>query len=95
MTNYDEQDAEASNNDDEQTSPTIDSSPVNLEEFPLPRMFVPGKIVHIYTHRGGYKVSAQKVVKTDTLGITLANMAITYYHQRRHLCHVNSSLSGG
>jgi len=28
-----------------------------LEEFPLPRMFIPGKIVHIYTHRGGYKAA--------------------------------------
>ena len=32
-----------------------DSSPQILEELPLPRMFIPGKIVHIYTHRGGYK----------------------------------------
>lgn len=68
MTNNDDQDFEASNNGEEQQSPTIDSSPVNLEEFPLPRMFVPGKIVHIYTHRGGYKVSTQEeVVSTGTL----------------------------
>ena len=34
------------------------SSPaVMLEETPLPRMFIPGKIVHIYTHRGGYKAA--------------------------------------
>jgi len=32
-------------------------SPVMLEEAPLPRMFIPGKIVHIYTHRGGYKAT--------------------------------------
>eukprot|EP00978_Attheya_sp_CCMP212_P023827 scaffold73827_cov52-Attheya_sp.AAC.1 len=30
---------------------------VVLEEAPLPRMFLPGKIVHIYTHRGGYKAT--------------------------------------
>ena len=47
---------------------SIDSSPksleeadgpeaVMLEEAPLPRMFLPGKIVHIYTHRGGYKAA--------------------------------------
>jgi len=28
-----------------------------LEETPLPRMFIPGQIVHIYTHRGGYKLA--------------------------------------
>ena len=31
--------------------------PQILEELPLPRMFIPGKIVHIYTHRGGYKAA--------------------------------------
>lgn len=30
---------------------------VMLDETPLPRMFLPGKIVHIYTHRGGYKAT--------------------------------------
>ena len=34
-----------------------DSSPQILEELPLPRMFIPGKIVHIYTHCGGYKAA--------------------------------------
>ena len=32
----------------------IFEQPQILEEIPLPRMFIPGKIVHIYTHRGGY-----------------------------------------
>ena len=41
----------------DKTSSEMDSSPQILEEFPLPRMFVPGKIVHIYTHRGGYMAS--------------------------------------
>ena len=37
---------------------SMDSSPaVLLDEIPLPRMFIPGKIVHIYTHRGGYKAT--------------------------------------
>lgn len=31
--------------------------PQVLEEMPLPRMFIPGKIVHVYTHRGGYKAA--------------------------------------
>ncbi|CAB9523288.1 Sn1-specific diacylglycerol lipase [Seminavis robusta] len=30
---------------------------VVLDEIPLPRMFVPGKIVHIYSHRGTYKAA--------------------------------------
>lgn len=33
------------------------SSAVILEETPLPRMFLPGNIVHIYTYRGGYKAA--------------------------------------
>lgn len=39
----------------EQTSSDADTYPQMLEEMPLPRMYIPGKIVHIYTHRGGYK----------------------------------------
>eukprot|EP00547_Thalassionema_nitzschioides_P008274 CAMPEP_0194226710 /NCGR_PEP_ID=MMETSP0156-20130528/42393_1 /TAXON_ID=33649 /ORGANISM="Thalassionema nitzschioides, Strain L26-B" /LENGTH=1124 /DNA_ID=CAMNT_0038959155 /DNA_START=54 /DNA_END=3424 /DNA_ORIENTATION=- len=34
-----------------------DPSTVVLDETPLPRMFLPGKIVHLYTHRGGYKAA--------------------------------------
>ena len=30
---------------------------VVVEEAPLPRMFVPGRIVHIYSHRGVYKAA--------------------------------------
>ena len=30
---------------------------VILEETPLPRMFIPGNIVHIYTHYGAYKAA--------------------------------------
>lgn len=33
------------------------SAAVMLDETPLPRMFLPGKIVHIYTHRGGYRAA--------------------------------------
>ena len=33
------------------------SSAVLLEETPLPRMFLPGNIIHIYTNRGGYKAA--------------------------------------
>jgi FYVE zinc finger len=30
---------------------------VILEEIPLPRMFIPGNIVHVYSHRGTYKAA--------------------------------------
>lgn len=30
---------------------------VVLEEIPLPRMFVPGKIVHVYSHRGVFRAT--------------------------------------
>ena len=42
--------------DQEEDSANLSSS-VLLEETPLPRMFIPGKIVHIYTHRGGKSYS--------------------------------------
>ena len=34
-----------------------DPAPVVLDEIPLPHMFVPGKIAHVYTHDGGYKAA--------------------------------------
>ena len=34
----------------QQSSLDVDASPQILEELPLPRMFIPGQIVHIYTH---------------------------------------------
>lgn len=43
--------------EDEDLTSTMDTSPQILEELPLPRMFVPGKIVHIYTSRGELRCS--------------------------------------
>ena len=46
--------ADSGNKDIDQEDDGVNlSSAVLLEETPLPRMFIPGKIVHIYTHRGG------------------------------------------
>lgn len=44
---------------DEPDSTEEDDGPgaVVLEEMPLPRMFVPGNIVHIYSHRGVFKAA--------------------------------------
>ena len=39
----------------DQPSADADACPQMLDELPLPRMYIPGTIVHIYTHRGGYK----------------------------------------
>jgi hypothetical protein len=37
------------------SSPNSPASPVMLPEAPLPRMFIPGDIYHIYKHNGTYK----------------------------------------
>mmetsp|Transcript_23987 Transcript_23987/g.51859 ORF Transcript_23987/g.51859 Transcript_23987/m.51859 type:complete len:1409 (+) Transcript_23987:314-4540(+) len=44
-------------NENQQASVEEDASPQILEELPLPRMFIPGRIVHVYTHQGGYKAA--------------------------------------
>jgi len=38
-----------------ENSPNSPTSPVMLPESPLPRMFIPGDIYHIYKHNGTYK----------------------------------------
>mmetsp|Transcript_5145 Transcript_5145/g.7959 ORF Transcript_5145/g.7959 Transcript_5145/m.7959 type:complete len:1185 (+) Transcript_5145:66-3620(+) len=40
--------------DDEEEQQDSQKAPVMLEEQPLPRMFLPGKIIHLYTRRGAY-----------------------------------------
>ena len=47
-----ERDAANDDDNDDDAAPAV-----MLEETPLPRMFIPGKIVHIYTHRGVYKAT--------------------------------------
>lgn len=46
--------------------------PVILEETPLPRMFIPGEIVHIYTHNGGYKAASVPRTFRELRRISLA-----------------------
>lgn len=41
----------------ESSSEEAEPSAVVLDEIPLPRMFVPGKIIHMYSHRGVYKAA--------------------------------------
>ena len=45
---------------------------VVLEEIPLPRMFIPGKIIHIYSHRGVYKAAYVPRAFRDLRRISLA-----------------------
>jgi hypothetical protein len=46
-------------NNDNKVEDTSEESPgtVILDEIPLPQMFIPGKIVHIYSHRGVYRAA--------------------------------------
>jgi len=73
-------------------STTADNSPqsesanaVMLEETPLPRMFIPGKIVHMYTHRGAYKAAIVPRAFRELRRISLAgsmlndHMSKSYY----------------
>lgn len=73
-------------NDDKVDSDSgIFEQPQILEEMPLPRMFIPGKIVHIYTHRGGYKAAYvprkfRKLRRISLAGNMLSDhMANAYY----------------
>jgi hypothetical protein len=60
-------------------SPTSDEGPstVVLEETPLPRMFVPGKVVHIYAHRGVYKTAYVPRTFRELRRISLAGNMLT------------------
>lgn len=46
---------QSSNANDGKFEGVFGPTAVVLEETPLPRMFVPGKVIHIYSHRGVYK----------------------------------------
>lgn len=60
-------------------SPGSDEEPstVVLEETPLPRMFVPGKIIHIYAHRGVYKTAYVPRTFRELRRISLAGNMLT------------------
>jgi Lipase (class 3)/FYVE zinc finger len=45
---------------------------VFLEEVPLPQMFIPGKIVHLYSHRGVYRAAYVPRTFRDLRRISLA-----------------------
>lgn len=50
---------------------------VVLEESPLPRMFIPGQIIHIYSHRGVYKCAYVPRTFRELRRISLAGNCLT------------------
>ena len=57
---------------------------VMLEETPLPRMFIPGKIVHIYTHRGAYKATEVPRKFRELRHISLAGNMLSDHLARQY-----------
>ena len=51
-------------------------TPVMLDEAPLPRMYIPGQIAHIYAHRGLYKVALVPRSFRDLRKISLSSTLI-------------------
>mmetsp|Transcript_22267 Transcript_22267/g.55140 ORF Transcript_22267/g.55140 Transcript_22267/m.55140 type:complete len:1218 (-) Transcript_22267:241-3894(-) len=49
-----------------------DVTAVVLDESPLPKMFLPGKVVHIYSHRGVYKAAYVPRTFTELRRISMA-----------------------
>lgn len=74
-------------NDDKVLSDSdIFEQPQILEEMPLPRMFIPGKIVHIYSHRGGYKAAYvprkfQQLRRISLAGNMLTDHMAKFYYE--------------
>jgi hypothetical protein len=72
---------ESSPNNGEKTEDN--TKPIVLEETPLPRMFIPGKIVHIYTHRGAYKAALVPKAFRELRRISLAGSMLND-HMSKH-----------
>lgn len=70
----------------EEESHENEPSAVVLEETPLPRMFVPGSIIHIYSHRGVYKCSQvprtfRELRRISLAGNMLSNHTAKSYYE--------------
>jgi hypothetical protein len=71
---------------------------VVLDEVPLPRMFVPGKIAHIYSHRGVYKASYVPRTFRELRRISLAGNMLSnhktksYYDALSEVANVRQAL---
>jgi Lipase (class 3) len=60
------------------------SGAVVLDEIPLPRMFIPGKIVHIYSHRGVYRASYVPRTFRDLRRISLAGNMLSNHKTKSY-----------
>jgi hypothetical protein len=61
-------------------------SAVVVEEAPLPRMFIPGKVIHVYSHRGVYKAafvprSFRELRRISLAGNMLSNHTTKSYYE--------------
>lgn len=74
-----ERDAANDDDNDDDAAPAV-----MLEETPLPRMFIPGKIVHIYTHRGAYKATQVPRKFRELRHISLAGNMLSDHLARQY-----------
>eukprot|EP00980_Cylindrotheca_fusiformis_P004079 scaffold880_cov132-Cylindrotheca_fusiformis.AAC.75 len=76
----------STNEGTEEESNDNEPSPVMLEETPLPRMFVPGRIIHVYSHRGVYKCAQvprtfRELRRISLAGNMLSNHTAKSYYE--------------
>ena len=78
--------ASGDTNTKDESSSDNEPSAVVLEETPLPRMFVPGKVIHIYSHRGVYKATYvprtfRELRRISLAGNMLSNHSTKSYYE--------------
>ena len=61
-----------------------DITAVVLDESPLPRMFLPGKVVHIYSHRGTYKAAYVPRTFTELRRISMAGNMLSNHTTKQY-----------
>ena len=61
-----------------------DVAAVVLDESPLPRMFLPGKVVHIYSHRGIYKAAYVPRTFTELRRISMAGNMLSNHTTKQY-----------
>jgi len=71
---------------DDSDSDSVEDSPgaVVLEEIPLPRMFIPGKVVHIYSHRGVYRAAFVPKTFRELRRISLAGNMLSDHRTKSY-----------
>jgi hypothetical protein len=59
-------------------------SAIVVEESPLPRMFIPGKVIHVYSHRGVYKAAYVPRTFRELRRISLAGNMLTNHTSKSY-----------